>query len=492
MNQGEIHKVENVYMIGIGGIGMSALARYFLLKGKKVTGYDRVSTRLTDDLIREGSEIHFTADLAYIKDRFPDPGKLLVVYTPAVPEDHLELQFFRRGGYQVMKRAELLGVLSSGEKCIAVAGTHGKTTISTMIAHQLQVAGIPCNAFLGGVSKNYRTNALLSDAGEWMVLEADEYDRSFLSLFPRVAIVSSCDPDHLDIYGTKEKLEEAFCEFISQVSPEGHLVYRAGLKLSCLQEPVPPKHTYGLEENTSGLGKHTPATGKNAPASEKNGRGPEEPAMCTARNIRNLDGRYRFDADIRGDVISDIELGIPGIINIENALACIYLARILGISDQHIRQAMATFSGVIRRFDVQISRDELVYIDDYAHHPRELEACIRSVRDNYPGRRITGIFQPHLYSRTRDFAEGFAESLSELDELILLDIYPAREKPVEGVSSRLIFDRVDLAEKILIGREQLMHVLSERTPDVLLTLGAGDIDQFVNPIVKLYSKDKLN
>jgi UDP-N-acetylmuramate--alanine ligase len=462
MNLEEIHRVGNIYMIGIGGIGMSALARYFLAQGKKVAGYDRVSTRLTDDLAREGSDIHFTADLSYIKEHFPDPGGLLVIYTPAVPSDHLELQYFRKGGYRIMKRAEMLGILSRDKDCIAVAGTHGKTTISTMIAHLLTVAGIPCNAFLGGISKNYMSNAILSDKGKWMVLEADEYDRSFLHLFPRLAVVSSCDPDHLDVYGTRERMEEAFCEFISHIRPGGRLVHHRKLSLSCLKSPDTGVQTYGLEG----------------------------PAYCHAGNIRTAGGRYRFDAFTGGKVIGDLELGIPGVINIENALAAICIGRLLDIGDDRIREALSTFRGVNRRFDVKIDRDDLVYIDDYAHHPKELEACIHSVRENYPGRRITGVFQPHLYSRTRDFAEGFAESLSALDELILLSIYPAREEPIEGVTSAIIFDRVRLKQKVLIGKEQLMEVLSGEKPELLLTLGAGDIDQFVEPIVNLYKKEK--
>jgi UDP-N-acetylmuramate--alanine ligase len=462
MNLEEIHRVGNIYMIGIGGIGMSALARYFLAQGKKVAGYDRVSTRLTDDLAREGSDIHFTADLTYIKESFPDPGNLLVIYTPAVPPDHLELQYFRKGGYRIMKRAEMLGILSRDKDCIAVAGTHGKTTISTMIAHLLKVAEIPCNAFLGGISKNYMSNAILSDEGKWMVLEADEYDRSFLHLFPRLAVVSSCDPDHLDIYGTRERMEEAFCEFISHIRPGGRLVHHRKLSLSCLKTPGPGLQSYDLEG----------------------------PAYCHAGNIRTTGGRYRFDAVAGEKVIGDMELGIPGLINIENALAAICIGKLLDIGDDRIREALATFRGVKRRFDVKIQRDDLVYIDDYAHHPKELEACIRSVRENYPGRKITGVFQPHLYSRTRDFAQGFAESLSALDELILLSIYPAREEPIEGVTSAIIFDRVRLKKKVRIGKEQLMEVLSGKKPELLLTLGAGDIDQFVEPIVNLYKKEK--
>ncbi len=462
MNLEGIHKVENVYMVGIGGIGMSALARYFLLQGKRVAGYDRVSTRLTDDLVREGSEIHFTPDLSFIREQFPDPENLLVVYTPAVPQDHLELAFLRQEGYRILKRAEVLGILSDAENCIAVAGTHGKTTISTLIAHLLQVAGIPCNAFLGGISKNYRTNAILSGQGRWMVLEADEFDRSFLHLNPAMAVVSSVDPDHLDVYGTYDELKKAFCTFIGQIDREGHLICREGLDLPCLGAPFPLKHTYGLGG----------------------------PALYAARNIRSAGEGQCFDAETPDGPIENLSLGIPGTINVENALAAVCLGRLLEIGEDHIRGALASFQGVIRRFDVRIRRDDLVYIDDYAHHPRELEACIRSVREHYPGRKITGVFQPHLYSRTSDFADGFARSLSELDELILLDIYPAREAPAEGVSSRMIFDRVTLDRKILIAREQLMPVLSERSPEVLLTLGAGDIDQFVEPIVNLYAKEK--
>jgi UDP-N-acetylmuramate--alanine ligase len=417
---------------------------------------------LTDDLVREGAEIHFITDLAFIKDNFPELEKLLVIYTPAIPENHIELEFFRKGGYQILKRAEMLGILSSREKTIAVAGTHGKTTISTMIAHLLKVAGISCNAFLGGISKNYQTNALLSDHGEWMVLEADEYDRSFLNLYPHIAIITSCDPDHLDIYGSEEKLKEAFCDFIGQIKPGGELVVEGGIELPCLDEVGPARHVYRLK-------------GK---------------APFVADDISFTEGRCRFSAHTPYGNIKELELGIPGIINIENALACICLGKILKISDEDIREALSSFAGVRRRFDIRVQRDDMVYIDDYAHHPRELKACIESVRENFPGRSVTGIFQPHLYSRTRDFADGFAASLSLLDELILLDIYPAREVPLEGVTSKLVFDKVNLDKKILIEKEQLIMVLAERQPDLLLTLGAGDIDQLVDPIIDLYSENK--
>jgi UDP-N-acetylmuramate--alanine ligase len=437
---------------------MSALARYFLSLGKTVAGYDRVSTRLTDDLIREGSEIHFTTDLAYVKEKYPDAGNLLVIYTPAIPADHPELGFFRKGGYQMMKRAELLGTISEGENCIAVAGTHGKTTVTAMVTHLLKVAGINCNAFLGGISKNYQTNAIFSGEEGWMVLEADEFDRSFLHLHPTICIVTSCDPDHLDVYGSLEKVKDSFCQFIGQTDPDGHIIYQQDVLLDCIPELPLESWSYALEGG----------------------------ADFTAVNLTLKDGLYRFDVETPAGLMTDVGLGVPGLINIENALSVVCLARLLNIDEDLVREALTTFSGVKRRFDVMINRTDMVYIDDYAHHPKELDACIQSVRKLYPERKITGIFQPHLYSRTRDFAGEFARSLSRLDALILLDIYPAREAPLEGVVSGLIFEQADMADKVLISKEQLLPVLEERQPEVLLTMGAGDIDQFVEPIVKLY------
>ena len=390
MKKEDIHSIENIYMIGIGGIGMSALARYFISQGKTVAGYDRVSTCLTGELIREGSEIHFTSDLTYVKDKYPDTADLLVVYTPAIPHDHPELSFFRKGGYQMIKRAELLGIISDHENCIAVAGTHGKTTVTTMVTHLLKVAGIQCNAFLGGISKNYRTNAILSRRKGWMVIEADEFDRSFLHLHPTICIVTSCDPDHLDIYGSVERVKDSFCQFISQTDPGGHVIYQQDVALDCIPTLPQKSRSYALKDG----------------------------ADFTAVNLRLREGLYRFDIITPEGIIRDVELGIPGEINIENALAAVGLARLLNIGDELVREALSTFSGVQRRFDVMINRPGLVYIDDYAHHPRELDACIQSVRKIYPDRKITGIFQPHLYSRTRDFADDFARSLSRLDALI--------------------------------------------------------------------------
>ena len=445
-------------MIGIGGIGMSALARFFMSLGKTVAGYDRVSTRLTDDLIREGSEIRFTPDPDYVRNRYPEVGNLLVVYTPAIPADHPELDYFRKAGYQVMKRAEVLGLMADKEECIAIAGTHGKTTVTAMVTHLLRVAGIPCNAFLGGISKNYGTNAVLSREKGWMVLEADEFDRSFLHLHPTICILTSCDPDHLDVYGSLEQVQRTFCQFLHQTRPGGHVIFHRHLTLDCIRTLPFETRSYALE-----------------------GR-----ADFRVLDHSLEDGLYRFDVEVPDGLIPGLVLGVPGLINVENALSVIALARWMDIGEATVRQALATFTGVQRRFDVRINRPGLVYIDDYAHHPRELDACIASVRKIYPGRKITGIFQPHLYSRTRDFAPEFARSLSRLDTLILLDIYPAREEPVEGVDSELIFRQADLEDKILIRKEQLLRVLEERQPDVLLTLGAGDIDQMVDPIVDLY------
>jgi UDP-N-acetylmuramate--alanine ligase len=458
MDKVPLHKYDQIYMIGIGGIGMSALARYFMSLGKAVAGYDRASSRLTDDLIREGSEIHFTADLAYLRDKYSDREKLLVVYTPAIPEDHPELSFFRKGGYHLMKRAEMLGVIADQEQCVAVAGTHGKTTVTTLVTHLMKVAGVPCNAFLGGISKNYQTNAVLSPEKGWMVMEADEFDRSFLHLHPTICILTSCDPDHLDVYGSAAQVKRSFCRFIGQTRPGGQVIYQRKVSLDCLR-------TLGVDSITYAL---------------------EGEADFRALNIRLEGGLYRFDVKTPEGLINGVGLGVPGLVNIENALPVVGLARLLNIDDGLIREALSTFSGVQRRFDVRISRPGMVYIDDYAHHPKEIDACINSVRKMYPERKITGIFQPHLFSRTRDFAREFARSLSRLDALILLDIYPAREEPMEGVDAGLILDQAELTDKVLISKEQLLPLLQERQPELLLTLGAGDIDQFVEPIVNLF------
>jgi UDP-N-acetylmuramate--alanine ligase len=452
-----IEGYSNIYMIGIGGIGMSALARYFISGGWHVAGYDRISTRLTEELEREGADIHYNEQPEMIKTVYQNPGETLVVYTPAVPADHSELEYFRQEGFTVLKRSEVLGMLSVGHRCIAVAGTHGKTTISTLAAHLLNTADIPCLAFLGGISKNYNTNALINKASEWIIAEADEFDRSFLRLFPDKAIVTSCDPDHLDIYGNKEAMEVSFRQFIAQVKSGGDIIIKKEIESLASGKGDARIFTYSLH----------PGADFFAVKIEPSGNG------------------YRFNLHTPKNMIAGLKTGFPGLVNVENAIAVSALGYIMGTGERAIRKTLETFRGVKRRFDIHINRDDLVYIDDYGHHPKELESFIRSVRALYPGRKITGIFQPHLYSRTRDFADGFAKSLSELDELILLDIYPARELPVKGISSDIIFRKVTLDNKKLCSKNDLMDELRKIKPDVILTMGAGDIDQFVEPIIKL-------
>jgi UDP-N-acetylmuramate--alanine ligase len=452
-----IEGYNNIYMIGIGGIGMSALARYFIAGGWHVAGYDKISTRLTEELEREGAQIHYNEQAETVKTVYQNPGETLVVYTPAVPADHSELEYFRQEGFTVLKRSEVLGMLSAGHRCIAVAGTHGKTTISTLAAHLLIIADIPVLAFLGGISRNYNTNALINKGSEWMVAEADEFDRSFLRLYPDKAIVTSCDPDHLDIYGNKEAMEVSFRQFIAQVRNGGDIIIKKEVESLASGKSDARIYTYSLYPG----------------------------ADFFAANIEPSGNGYRFNLHTPKNMITGLKTGFPGLVNVENSIAVAALGYIMGTGERTIRKTLETFRGVKRRFDIHINRDDVVYIDDYGHHPKELESFIRSVRALYPGRKITGIFQPHLYSRTRDFAEGFAKSLSELDELILLDIYPARELPVKGISSDIIFRKVTLDNKKLCSRNDLMDELRKIKPDVLLTMGAGDIDLFVEPIIKL-------
>jgi UDP-N-acetylmuramate--alanine ligase len=454
----KIEGYSNIYMIGIGGIGMSALARYFIAGGWHVAGYDRISTSLTEELEHEGADIHYTEQPEMVKTIYQVPGKTLVIYTPAIPAGHTELEYFRKEGFTVLKRSEVLGMLSLGHKCIAVAGTHGKTTISTLAAHLLKVSDIPVMAFLGGISKNYNTNTLVSKNCDWVVAEADEFDRSFLRLFPDIAIVTSCDPDHLDIYGNKEELELSFRQFIAQVKSGGNLIIKKEIESLASGKNDARIFTYSLYEG----------------------------ADFYAEKFEPSDNGYKFDLHTPDKMITGLKTGFPGLVNVENSIAVAALGVIMGTGEKAIRRTLGSFRGVKRRFDIHINRDDMVYIDDYGHHPKELESFIRSVRALYPGRKITGIFQPHLYTRTRDFASGFAESLSELDELILLDIYPARELPIEGVSSDMIFSKVRLEKKKLCFKKDLMDELRKIKPDVLLTMGAGDIDMFVEPIIRLF------
>ncbi len=453
--------MKNVYLIGIGGIGMSALARYFLHEGRPVAGYDRARTPLTEELEKEGAQIHYDDDVKLIPALFKESEiDTLVIYTPAVGSDNRELDFFRKNRNKVIKRAEALGVIASTKKLLAVSGTHGKTTTSTMLAHIMTDVGEGCNAFLGGISKNYNSNLLLSK-NNLLVAEADEYDRSFMQLFPDVAIVTSVDADHLDIYGSHDEVKRSFKNFINQIKPSGALIIKKNLasngKPGFMQYFDKKMYTYSYNE----------------------------PADFYAAGIKPLAGGYfSFDLVTPGGIARGCTVGVPGWINVENAIAASAAAWVAGVKLAHLPLALKRYQGVKRRFDVQLSTPALTYIDDYAHHPEELRASITSIRGMFPEKKITGIFQPHLYTRTRDFAAEFAESLSLLDELILLDIYPAREKPIEGVSSSLIFDKVSLADKTQCTKGELLEVLKSKKTEVLITLGAGDIDGMIPSIVR--------
>ena len=447
--------LHNVYMLGIGGIGMSALARYFISEGKHVAGYDRTATPITQSLSREGADIHFFESPEWVKEKYTDIERLLVIYTPAIPDDHAELIFFRENNFKLFKRAEVLGMITREKKCLAVAGTHGKTTISTMIAHLFATADLSSSALLGGISRNYETNAIIRKDSEWVITEADEYDRSFLQLNPTTAVITSCDADHLDIYGSEKELKKAFGQFISRINPGGTLLIKYDLDLELPGRTDLQYLTYSMEDSR---------------------------ADFYAGNIRLEDRFYHFSVSMPGGLTLDLKNGYPGKINVENAVAMAAIGYLNDIDEDIIRRALETFTGVKRRFDIQVEKEDMVYIDDYAHHPKELEEFIHSVRAMYPHRSITGIFQPHLYSRTKDLAEGFAGSLSNLDELILLEIYPAREKPIEGVTSELIYNKVSTSHKVMCRKDEIMKLLKERNPEILLTMGAGDIDQLVEPI----------
>lgn len=456
----DVNTLKAVYFIGAGGIGMSALVRYFLSIGKKVAGYDRTPSELTQRLIAEGADIHYEENVEYIPNEFHDPNTTLVVYTPAIPATHAELIYFQSKGFTIQKRSQVLGLLTQSGKGLCVAGTHGKTTTSTMTAHLLHQSSIGCNAFLGGISKNYSTNLLLSDSSEYVVIEADEFDRSFHWLTPFATIITATDADHLDIYGTKEAYLESFNHYTSLIRPGGALIIRKGIELEPrLQEGV-TLYTYSREEGD-----------------------------FHAENIRIGNGEIIFDYVSPFGNIKDIQLGVPVAINIENGVAAMALAQISGVNNEEIKSAMASFGGVDRRFDFKIKNDKVVFLSDYAHHPEEIKQSILSMRALYEDKKITGIFQPHLYTRTRDFYQEFAESLSLLDEVILTEIYPARELPIEGVSSRLIYDHLRPGiEKTLCQKEEITEILKQKSIEVLITLGAGDIENYVQPICEILNK----
>ena len=444
--------MNNVYFIGIGGIGMSAIARYYKFKGFEVSGYDRTPSDLTAALESEGIGVHYEDNVDYIPK---DVENTLVVYTPAIPADMGELVYVQEHGYRVIKRSRMLGEITHGQKCLAVSGTHGKTTTSTLTAHIMTESGEGCSAFLGGISKNYGTNLLVSH-NPVAVAEADEFDRSFHQLYPYIAVITAMDADHLDIYGDLEHVQEAFRIFASQVSDT--LIIKKGLPVSA-GDTRARILTYHYND---------------------------EAADFHARNIRcDSLGRYTFDLVHPEGVITDITPGVLGWVNIENSVAAAAICLTYGIGPEAVKHAIGTFQGVLRRLDVHINVPGLTYIDDYAHHPNELATAISSVRGIFPGRKITGVFQPHLYTRTRDFAPEFADALSGLDKLILLDIYPAREEPVEGVTSEIIFKDVTAPEKVLIRKEELMPMLENEPVDVLVTFGAGNIDRYIGPISDL-------
>lgn len=454
---------ESIYFIGIGGIGMSNLARYFLSKRKRVGGYDRTESLLTRSLQEEGAFIHYEDDIHAIPAPFFDKEKTLVVYTPAIPASHSELLYFRENGYVVMKRAQLLGEITGSSDAICVAGTHGKTTVSSMIAHLLRQSQVDCNAFLGGILKNYNTNLLLSDKSNITVVEADEYDRSFHWLKPWIAVVTSADPDHLDIYGTEEAYRESFEKFTSLIRPNGHLIMKKGI-------PMTPRTGETVEIWSYG----------------------ESEGDFHAENIRIGNGEILFDLVTPSEVIRDISPGVPVKINIENGVAAAAVALLSGVTPDGIREAIHTFQGAVRRFDFHIRTDRIVFIDDYAHHPRELSAAIESIKALYTDKKITAVFQPHLYSRTRDFVQEFADSLSLLDDVILLDIYPAREDPIKGVSSQIIFDKITSAQKLLCTKQELTDLLRNKDVEVLVTFGAGDIDRLLPEIEQVLKEKYLS
>ena len=457
-----IEEIKSVYFIGAGGIGMSALIRYFLSLGKVVAGYDRTPSDLTQKLIEEGASIHYTDDVSLIPEASRNASETLVVYTPAVPHEHTEWTWFRENGFDIQKRAQVLGTITRSRRGLCVSGTHGKTTTSTMTAHLLQQSHVGTAAFLGGISQNYHSNLLLTDKSDYVVIEADEYDRSFHWLSPYMAVVTATDPDHLDIYGTPEAYWESFEKFTSLVRPGGTLIVHEGLQIHpAVQEGV-KVYTYSREKGD-----------------------------FHAENVRIGGGEIFFDFVSPSGKIRDVQLGVPVSINIDNGIAAMALAQLCGVTDDELRRGMASFRGVERRFDFKVKNEKHVFLSDYAHHPAEIRQSALSIRELYPDRHITALFQPHLYSRTRDFYPDFAESLSLMDEVLLVDIYPAREQPIPGVTTKLIYDLLrNGVEKQMISKEQIMPLLREKKDklDVLISLGAGDIEDFVPQITAMLNE----
>ncbi|MGB3468935.1 MAG: UDP-N-acetylmuramate--L-alanine ligase, partial [Cyclobacteriaceae bacterium] len=461
----KLKDIHNVFFVGIGGIGMSAIARWFSLQGKAVSGYDRVSTPLTESLEKEGITIHYQDNVSLIPGNVLDNKQnSLVVYTPAIPSDHLEYNFFLNEGYEVMKRSQVLGVITKDQYTIGVAGTHGKTTTSSMVAHILHASGFGCNAFIGGIMTNYDSNLILGDKNDVVVVEADEFDRSFLQLHPDVSIVTSVDPDHLDIYGDESEMVRTFNEYVARTDEKGLILLNDRIKDEISETSVKAELlTYSAESGDVQI-----------------------------ENLRTDDGAFHFDYLFGNIRIDELKLIVPGFHNMENCIAAITVAVKLGVETEKIKEAVASYRGVKRRFEYLIKTNDFVFIDDYAHHPGEIKAFVSSVRALFPGKKLTAVFQPHLYSRTNDFAAGFAEELSKVDELILLDIYPAREEPIPGVTSEIIFNKLTIVNKTLIEKKDLLETLGNRTVELLVTIGAGDIDRELPALKKLYSGKEVN
>jgi UDP-N-acetylmuramate--alanine ligase len=461
----EFNNIKGMYFVGIGGIGMSALALYFAKGGFSIAGYDRSESRITLSLIENGCDISYTDDLNVLPNLFrnsSDKSRVIIVYTPAIPSENKILSYFRSNGYLIYKRSEILGEISKNTDTLAVAGTHGKTTVSTMIAHLLKQSHIDCSAFLGGISKNYDSNLLLGNS-RYTVMEADEFDRSFHRLNPLMAVVTSLDADHLDIYGDQATMIKAYNEFCEKIRKGGNLIVNIKIRKEIVVPESVECYTYGLDKD----------------------------ADFSATDIKRSKDYYSFNINTPSTTIEDLHFAFPGIINIENFSAAIAVALMCGVTEQEIRKAVLLFQGVRRRFDIRINVPGLAFVDDYAHHPEEIRACITCVKEYFSGRKITGIFQPHLFSRTLDHADGFARILDELDEVILLPIYPAREKPIEGVTSELIFNKMRSGKKRLMAKEDIPDKLEIDKLDVLLTIGAGDIDTLVGPIEEMLKKERV-
>ncbi|MBA3648087.1 MAG: UDP-N-acetylmuramate--L-alanine ligase [Chitinophagales bacterium] len=459
----DLDKIDSIYFIGIGGIGMSGLARYFHLNGKKISGYDKTPSALTDELIQEGISVHFEEDI----DLIPKDANL-IIYTPAITSDHEELAYYREHHYHVIKRADLLQELTKNSFTIAIAGTHGKTTTTTMIAHILKSSGYDCTAFLGGIAVNYNSN-FLAGKNKTIVVEADEFDRSFLKLCPDIAVITSCDPDHLDIYGSKDEVVRAYGEFATLVKPAGFLITKRNLPFLKFMDSTATIFYYSNEPGVV----------------QRSAKNEDRSADYYSVNGRIEEGTYIFDFKSASAEITNIHLAIAGRHNVENAIAAIAVALQLKIPVEEIRQALNTFQGVIRRFQFIITEGKTIFIDDYAHHPEEIKAILKSVREIFTSEKITCIFQPHLFTRTLDFADDFGEALSLADEVILLPIYAAREFPIDGVSSDMLLDKISAGSKIVCEKQNLLNELRKRNLEVVITLGAGDIDQMI-PDIKNY------